>query len=366
MDLLRKFNTITIALLALVFILTISTIYFYIQAKEVDSLKALILRDYDDLEEAYTKALVDIEGVSTNNYDNMVHLKQDLRSKLSRIQEIKAVLVENRGKTDDYIELDDVMAQLDLEGEDTTRYADAENPDGSVIYENPSNEVIYDEEEVGQIIVMNDELRKQNEEMEKNLATIRKYFEREKSKNEKLNAAISLVNDQLKRAEDQGYASKEELNKLKVEKEKIVVKLQESNDIIEKQNDQIGVLVETLRKANVDVFFIYEKGNAEKEAKIYLTSEGVSKVYLDYFLRKKPDLHIAFKLNKDLFDAGVEKVHMSIYDSKNNPIFALDKTINSTDLNFEIEGTSFPIDSYYITLRNGPEDLIIGGQYENY
>lgn len=360
----KKIKLVNILMLVLILLFAGSTLYFYLQASKYDTMTMRLLNDYEDLELAYSKALNDLENVSNKNYGNVKSLKQDLKQKLSRIKEIKATLVENHQKPEEeYVDydIDELIASEEF---GDTIFEEEESESGVVIYEEDGDEVIYSSDDVGEIIYINEELRKQNEEMEKNLETIRRYFEKEKSKNEKLNAAISMVNEQLKKAEEEGKASKEQLEKLHEEKEKIEKKLTESNQIIEKQNDQINVLVETLRKANVDCFFIFEEGDPEKEAKIYLTSEGLSKLYLDYFLDEKPDVHIEFKLNEDLFEAGIEKVDMHLYNSKGIDIYNTQKTITNTDLEIVIEGDIFQIDTYSVTLRNGPEDLIIGGEYK--
>jgi len=216
---------------------------------------------------------------------------------------------------------------------------------------------------IGAIIYMNEDLKKRNENLERKLSIVKDKFEKEKSHNEKLNAAIAELNAKLEQPVNIKSTNNQEVETLIAERNELMNQLKTSNKALLSQNEKLIKIVERHRKANIDLYFIYEAENPEKETKIYLTSEGVSELYLKYFERKNPDIYIKCQLNNDLFDAGVEKIELRIHDSKDVVVYSSEHTIAFKDIDIKIKGRDFPTDTYYITLRNGPEDLIIGSRY---
>ena len=150
---------------------------------------------------------------------------------------------------------------------------------------------------------------------------------------------------------------------LERQKQEVERKLVESNKTIKQQNEQIQELGEIIRKVNVDCYYFYERGNKEEEAKIYLTSQGVSEKYVKYFVRQKPDIFVEFKITKDFFDYNIEKVDLKLYNSLNIEIYSVSKVVNAEYLKIIIPNKNYSPGKYSISLSAGDENLLLDDRY---
>ena len=313
-----------------------------VEVPEIDttgmSLEERMLFEYEQLENAYNKTLLEIETTISDENMSVDILKQNLTQILENIKAEKESILAGEA-----IEID--MTQ-------TQQYSDLLDMSKDVLAE--------------RILEMQNENQKlsiDNRKLSLNLEKATEYFEVEKSKNTKLNEIVSNVNAKIDQLEKEGATSSTEMKILKRERVQYIERLEESNRIINTQEEQITDLGEILRKVNVDCFFYYEQGNADDEALIYLTQKGISERYLKYFIRRKPNLFIRFRINQDLFEETGEKVDLIVFNAQNVEIYSTAKTIRGDLVAIEIPNNKFRTGKYSLELRVGEENLIVNDRY---
>lgn len=358
----KKIKPEWIAIISLSVLLIIVSIVLLIRtgnsgANESDNIKIdqkdIVLQDYIELEKAYDKALSEIEVAMEESPDMSLAILQDnLTGILEELKKEKELMIE---KHQSGVENDSLFNP-----DNAQQYKDMLNMSKDVLVQRLAEA----EAKNRDLEELNQDLESNNQKLKKNLEEANKYFEKEKKKNAKLNEKLVVVAEQIDELEKSGSQSASQIQILKREKEEYEERLKESNDLLEFQNYQIKELGEILRKVNVDCYFIYEQGNVEEEAKIYLTGDGISERYLRYFLRVKPNILIDFIINKEVFADGVEKVELSVYNSNNIEIYNIPKSISEERFHIVIPNKNFTTGTYYVKLTAGSEDLIIGGQYK--
>ena len=300
-----------------------------------------ILKKYEKLELAYNSTINDIEGVVSDDNINLDILKENLTQILISIREEKEKINESVS--------------------DSTKRATAERTKQLDELLEMSKEVLA--ERIVEINESNKKLTIDNRKLYYNLKKSVDHFEKEKSKNLQLNEKVGQIKLKIKTLEAEGSSSNRELKLLQKEKVEIERKLVESDKTIKLQNEQIQDLGEIIRKVNVDCYYYYERGNSIEEAKIYLTSQGISEKYVKYFIRKKPDIYIEFKIASDLFGSEIEKVELKLYNTLNVEIYSIVKIVSSEQLKIIIPNKNFAPGKYSISLKAGDEDLILDERY---
>jgi len=298
-----------------------------------------IYKKYEKLEIAYNKTISEIETVVEDDNINLSILKENLNQILLTIKDEKSKINKGGDSTkntaDNTKELEDLL--------DMSKDVLAER----LLEEKTKNE----------------KLTIDNRKLHYNLKKSMDHFENEKTKNVKLNSEVAQVKSQIKAIESEGEISSNELKVLRRQKEEIEKKLTESNKELKVQTEQIQQLGEIIRKVNVNCYYYYEKDDPAEEAKIYLTSQGVSEKYIKYFVRKKPDIYVEFKLTKDFFDYNIEKVDLILYNSLNVEIYTVSKVVSSENLKIIIPNKNFDPGKYSIELKAGDEDLLLDDRY---
>ncbi len=330
--------------------------------KKQDSTKPakVIYKEYEELENAYAKALSDIEKVSEKDYKNLDDMQAELKGKIKELKKNKELLDRSHKKSEElYKELAENIENLDVKKLDSLN-----KEEGEVVFnENEAGEIRYTSAEVDKIIKQNKELTKQKSELEKNLKTINTFFAKEKSKNTELKAQVEEINNKLSKAKTEKNLQIAELEQLRKERETYETKLKKSNNRITKQEKRIVKLIKNLRLVNVDCFYMYEKGNSKKEAKIFLTEDGLSEMYYNYFVQKKPNITAEFSLNQEMFNTGAEKVDLKVIDQEKIEVYSTSRTIGKSKFEIQIPGKFFNKGKYTIILKSGNENLIIDGGY---
>ncbi len=311
------------------------------QEIKIETEQDKILKKYEKLELAYNTTINEIEGVVADDNINLDILKENLTQILESIKEEKEKINERVS--------------------DSTKRATAERTKQLDELLEMSKEVLA--ERIVEINESNKKLTIDNRKLYYNLKKSVDYFEKEKSKNIKLNEQVGQIKQKIKNLESEGSSSGREIKLLRKEKDEIERKLVESDKTIKIQNEQIENLGEIIRKVNVDCYYIYERGNPSEEAKIYLTSQGISEKYVKYFIRKKPNIYIEFKIAKDLFGSEIEKVELKLFNSLNVEIYSVVKVVNSEQLKIIIPNKNYPPGKYSISLKAGDEDLILDERY---
>jgi len=296
------------------------------------------MKKYDKLEQAYNTTLHEIETVVSDDDVNISILKENLRQILETIKQNKAV-INSKGDTSKVSNTKQLEDMLDMSKEVLAE---------RLIEEKQKNE----------------KLTIDNRKLTVNLKKAVTYFEQEKNNNVKLNDAVQQIKSQIKSLKDDGDVSTNELKSLEKQKSDMEKKLTESNKTIKNQNQQIQDLGEVIRKVTINCYFYYEKGNPDEEAIIYLTSEGISEKYVKYFIRKKPDIYVQFKISKDFFTYDVEKVDLKLYNSLNVEIYGVSKVINAENLKIIIPNKNFSPGKYYVELKAGNEAILLDDKYQ--
>ena len=299
-----------------------------------------VIQKYERLELAYNKTINEIESVVDNENLNLAILKENLTQILDEIKKEKEKINKRGSNTSDN-ELEHKTEQLE-ELLDMSKEVLAER----LLETNEENQ----------------KLTIDNRKLHFNLKKSVENFEVEKKKNMKLNEKITIVKNKIKKIEDEGAISSNELKLLKREKKKYEKMLVESNKTIKKQNTQIQELGDIIRKVNIDCFFYYEKGNPMEEAKIYLTSKGVSERYVKYFIRKKPDIYIEFKMSADMIE-NKEKIELKMFNSLDIEVYSVYKLLSTNFLKIIVPNRNFDIGKYSVALKSGDENLILDKRY---
>ena len=340
-------------IIAVLFIFVIISLIIIIDFKKENTQKKITKKDkivepvgdgaiqkYEKLELAYNKTINDIENVVDDENINLVILKENLTHILDEIKKEKNRINKRGSNISD--------STLKKETEQLNELLEM------------SKEVLAE-----RLIETNEENQKlsiDNRKLHYNLKKSVENFEIEKKKNVKLNNQVAIIKVRIKKIEKEGVVSSNELKLLKREKKKYEKMLVTSNKKIKKQNKQIQELGEIIRKVNVDCFFYYERDNPMEEAKIYLTSKGISERYVKYFLRKKPNIYIEFNMSADMIE-NREKLELKLFNSINIEIYSVYKLLDSKFLRVIIPNRNFDAGKYSIVLKSGDENLIIDQKY---
>ncbi|OQX99461.1 MAG: hypothetical protein B6I20_09900 [Bacteroidetes bacterium 4572_117] len=174
---------------------------------------------------------------------------------------------------------------------------------------------------------------------------------------------MGQIRARIQTLEFEGLNTSREIKLLNEEKSELEKKLVESNKTIKIQNEQIVGLGEIMRKVNIDCYYVFQKGHPIEETKIYLTSQGISEKYVKYFIRKKPDICVEFKLAKDLFGDEIGKIELKLYNASGVEIYSVVKAISSEHIKIVIPNKNFATAKYSIALKAGDKDLILDERY---
>ncbi len=312
-----------------------------VEVPKIETEKDRMLRKYEKLELAYSNTIDEIESVVKDENINLAILKENLQQILETIKAEKAKI---NSSNIDSIKFDSQKKARQL------------------------NELLEMSKEVlaERLIEMqekNSKLTIDNRKLYYNLKKSIDLFEEEKARNSVLNEKIGQVNEKIHTFETEGIKNKQQLKTLKREKSKLEKQLSRSNQTIDVQNIQIRKLSEIIRKVNVDCYYIYEPENPIEEAKIYLTPQGISEKYVQYFIRKKPDIYVQFKIPDDLYGNGIDKVELKLYNSLNVEIYSVVKPVISENMKIIIPNKNYLPGKYSIAIFAGDESLLIDDRY---
>jgi chromosome segregation ATPase len=308
---------------------------------KVETEKDKLLKKYEKLEQAYNSTIKEIESVVDDDNVNLDILKENLTQILETIKEEKEKIST------------EVPDSAKLIADDKTKQLDE-----LLVM---SKEVLA--ERIVEMKENNEKLTIDNRKLYYNLKKSVEHLEQEKSKNIHFNEETGKIKLKIATLKLEGISTGKEMRQLKKELEEAEKRLIESNKIIKIQNEQIEDLGEIIRKVNIDCYYIYERGNSIEEAKVYLSSQGISEKYVKYFVRKKPDIYVEFKIAKDLFGTEIEKVELKLYNSLNVEIYNIMKLVSSEHLKIIIPNRNFNPGKYSISLKAGDEDLILDERY---
>ena len=301
-----------------------------------------ILKKYEKLELAYNSTIDEIENVVADDNINLAILKENLTQILISIEKEKEKVTEN------------ITDSAKLASKTRTKQLNE-------LLE-MSKEVLA--ERIVEINENNKKLTIDNRKLYYNLKKSLERFEKGKFENIGLNEEVGQIRIRIKSLETEGSSTGREIKLLMKEKDEIERKLIESNKSIKIQNEQIQDLGEIIRKVNVDCYYIYERGNSMEEAKIYLTSQGITENFVKYFIRKKPNIYVEFKIAKDLFGSEIKKVKLKLYNSLNVEIYSAVKLVDREQLKIIIPNKNFSPAKYSISLMADDEDLILDERYD--
>lgn len=303
--------------------------------------KDRILQKYEKLELSYTNTIHEIENVVQDENINLAILKENLQQILETIKDEKD--------------------KINNSSIDSIKYTSQKKARQLNELLEMSKEVLA--ERLIELQEKNSKLTIDNRKLYYNLKKSIDHFEKEKARNIYLNEKVANVNEKIRALETEGMQSKQELKSLKREKSKLQKQITKSNELIKVQDKQIQEMGEILRKLNIDCYYIYEKGNPVEEAKIYLTAQGISEKYVQYFIRKKPDIYVRFKIPKDLYGTGIDKIELKLYNSLNIEIYSVVKSIHSEDVKIIIPNKNYLPGKYSIAIFSGDENLLIDERY---
>ena len=353
-------NWIIIGLLGLIVLSVAGMIYFYNQSMNEPTTNEpadVVLQDYQKLEKSYEKTINKLEKASKGDFSNVDILKKNLSGILQDIKKEKQKMdslrkhhkeqfAEAREKKTEKLE-----ERLEMSKEVADQYLKER-------LEKVKKEKKSLEQE-------NKQLSEEKQQIRQSVKKIKQQYESQKAKNARLNATVEHIDNQmdsLARTEDN---QEEKLKQLQQQKQQYEKKLDRSNNVIDNQSNQINTLTKNLKKVNPDCYFYYHKGDPEREAKIFLTNNGVSKRYKNYFIEEHPDIFTSFQLNKNFFEEGFQKIELKVLNNNDVNIFTKEKVIEDSELNIKIPSNRLePDKKYYISVKQGDENLVVDGKYE--
>lgn len=308
---------------------------------KVETEKDKLLKKYEKLELAYNSTINEIEGVVDDDNIDLDILKENLYQILETIKEEKEKISQ------------EVPDSAKLIAEDKTKQLD----DLLAMSKEVLAERLVEMKENNEKLTIDN--RKLYYKLKKSIA----HFETEKSKNIKLNEKAGEIKSKIETLKSEGVITGREVRLLIKEKEELGKKLAESNNVIKIQNEQVEDLAEIIRKVNINCYYIFKRGNVVEEAKIYLSPQGIPEKYVKYFIRKKPDIYVEFRIAKDLFNDKVEKVELKLYNSLNVEIYSITKLVTKENLKIIIPNRNFNPGKYSIELKADNENLILDKRY---
>lgn len=356
----KKLEWLIIGILAVALIS--STVFYYYSLDKKSSIVTKpaenkeverLLTNYSELEASYNKAIGEIEKQVNVGDVGIDILKQNLAQILDEIKEEKKQIEAKK-----YVKNIDSLQ---------FHYDQAEQMKQML---KMSKEVLVErlaevQRRNKDLQISNQKLLTRNEKLVLKVKKINNYVEREKSKNQALKAEVIKVQQRINKIAAKGDSAKQMLDKLKKEKKYFEQKLEESTKMIEIQTEQISELGVIVKKVNAECYFVYEEGNPDEEAKIFLTKGGVSKRYMRYFTKKKPDVHFDFTINDYMFEEGSERVDFKLFDENEIELYSTSKAISSGVLKFIVPNKHFKSNGKYaITLFEGQDNLLINDKYE--
>jgi len=298
-----------------------------------------LFEKYDKLEKAYNITLSEIETVINDDDVSLNILRENLKQILTTIKEDKERITKKGDSTN-------------LSEDNTKQLEDMLNMSKEVLAERLLEEK-----------TKNEKLTIDNRKLYNNLKRSLANFDIEKNNNVKLNDEIARIKIQMKSIKDEGAADNSEILTLERQKNEIERKLVESNKAIKVMDEQIQGLAEIIRKISINCSYIYERGNPEEEATVYLTPLGISEKYVKYFVRNKPDIYVEFRIANDFFPYEVDKLELKFFNSLNAQIYSVSKEIKTEAFKIIIPNKNFPPGKYYIQIEAGEEQLILDEKY---
>ncbi|MCK5536893.1 MAG: hypothetical protein KAI79_08705 [Bacteroidales bacterium] len=356
----RRLEWIVIGVLATALIASFG-FYFYSMSKNKELLPEQagnedverLMTDYSELEASYNKAIEEIESQVEGGDIGIDILKQNLTQILSDIK----------------TEKDQISTQRYSKNADSLQYHTEQAQQMKDMLK-MSKEVLVErlaemQQQNSNLQTSNDRLLTRNEKLVGKIEKVNTWVEKEKVKNQGLNAQVIRVESRMKKLEEQGDSSNEMFTKLKAEKQYFREKLEESNTLIEVQSEKIAELGVIVKKVSVECYFIYQEGNTEEEAKIYLTNNGIAKRYTKYFETEKPRIHFDFLINDYMFDEGNERVDFKLFNENDIDLYSTSKSASVGVLSFIVPHQNFRLGmGYFITLFAGLDNLLIDEKYQ--
>ena len=312
-----------------------------IQLPKVETEKDQMLRKYENLELSYNNTINKIENVVNDDNINLSILKENLQQILETIKAEKQRISQSN--------IDSIKTSSEKKAKQLDELLEM------------SKEVLA--ERLIEIKEKNSKLTIDNRKLYYNLKKSVDLFDEEKARNIRLNEEISNIKEKINTLKEEGTGYNHELKTLKKEKAKLEKELITSTKIIKKQDKQIQDMGEIIRKINIDCYYIYEVGNSTDEAKIYLTQQGISERYVQYFIRKKPDIYVTFKIPRDIYGEGIKKIELKLYNSLNIEIYSVVKAVKSPEMKIIIPNKNFLPGKYSISITSGDENLIVDDRY---
>lgn len=354
----KSFSWLIISLALLAVLAVSGMFYFYNRSvkEEKEQPAEKVVKDYQKLEDSYEKAIQELEKASKGDFSDVDILKQNLSQILQEIKQEKQEIKESRDEFEQKAaeerkqRAEELKQKLEMSKEVADSYLVKQ-----LEKVKQAKEALEEE---------NQELSQEKTQIAQNLQNIKTEYETKKAENAQLNSIVEDIEQKVNELEQEEDQKTKELQELKEKKKQFEKELDQSNQVIEQQSSQINNLTKTLRKVNLDTYFYFHQGDPEKEARIFLTENGVSKQYENYFQEKAPEVFTDFKLNKDLFEDGLQKVEFKVLNSNNVEVYTMSKVIHEEDLTIKIPPNKLEVGkTYYIKLKNGDEDLVVGGKY---
>jgi len=309
---------------------------------KIETEKDKLLHKYEVLEDEYEATIQKVDKVINDDNLNLNILRANLQQLLESVVSEKEHISNNNIdsiKTSSLEKLDNLSQLLEM-----------------------SQEVL--EERLIEMQEKDSKLTIDNRKLYNNLQKLINLYEDEKLRYNNINDHLAQINEKIDALKTENTRSSiREIKKLERAKTEPERELMESNKLLNVQKSQIQELSDIIQKITLDCYYYYHFANNSSKSKVFLTKKGISEPYVQYFLRKKPDIYVEFKIPSDIYDAGVKKMELKMYNSLNVEIYNVIKRVNSDKFKIIIPNKNYLPGKYSIAVFVDGENLLLDDKY---
>ncbi len=332
--------------------------YLYSLSDKVKSEPAqLMINEYQNLQKSYESTINEIEQVSDSEFDKLGIIKSNLRAILDEIRTKQRNIERLRKKGSEKISFDSLQIRNYRDRLEMSKMVS-----DALLQEKQAASPMVDTTSITENV---DTTRiERTDNIKENLERLKNYYEIQKAKNENIFATVNYIKQKREYLLEAGDIPLEEISELDRKILEYSRELEMSKKQIESQNNHINKYIKSLRKVNLNCYFIYTDEEGNEEGIVFLTSNGASRLFLDYFVENRPQIHFKFEIHDELLQDTTNKFDVIVYNSENEVMYSTTTEVNeSGTLHLKLPGGFFNPGKYKVRLSKEDENILIGEEY---
>jgi len=319
-------------------------IYYFVKYDSYTLIVNQLTKEKEGIKLFHEKAMTSFERISESDYERVSEIKIDLKNTIEEInsekKEISRYQYDYKKYLNDAHEIDSaILNHVGLENNDKQK------------------------KRYNELLRQNVELRKQNRTLELEAVKNITLLEDEKKFNANLNAAIIILSNQLKSMKAiNNQTNMNEFEEIKIQKERLEKELEISNQKLKNHTYELRKMSDIIRKSQTDCYFYYRESELAQNIKVYITEDGISNLYADYFRTALPDVYLQFKITPYRKNQS-DSVDLIIKTEKGDELFNVPTKTTGDVAVFKLRGSLFGEGKYHIMLKSNGENLLWGDEY---